>query len=831
LRQSTQGILDGYQRRTAERQAAGLPAIEGGIPFAIEVPESFDLDELVERFKLEVVSEEDVTAEGAHRYILVAAQRIEDSSLLRLIDEFAQGVRGSAAVASMLEIIGSPDDPRRLDSILGAHLAARWPFPASEEFLLDASFQTRGMFVDLGERPRKARAETKDQHDTRLGQWFEVQKNRCLAKWDDFTLQLEDELGRIVSAHGGEIVKQWENGAITATEAKVTFPDSISVRIRMSGQGFCDLILNHPRIFEVREPDEVEPPKVHTETTGAGANDFRLLPPADRAPSVCVIDSGIQEGHRLLAAAIDGSRSVCHLPGRATNDTSDEVPGGGHGTRVAGAVVYPGGIPSTGSAAARCQLVNTRVLDAACSLPKNLIPHAVIEKIVGQNPDCRIFVQSINAKTPAPTRHVSAWAAKIDDLSYRYDTLFIVSSGNLPPHQDVPGKGYLDHLVDGASHPDYLLTDSARIATPAQSLQALTVGSQALTDFADGAWHSIATGEQPSCFSRSGLGIWDTVKPDVVEFGGDCCVPVGAPATTAIQRADTSPHLVRSTLHGGPEAARDAVGTSFAAPKVAALAAELQALLPGQPMLLVRALIANAARWPAWAEQLPLDERVKAFRWIGYGRPDWVRATRNEHTRVTLITQGVMELRAGEAAVFEVPIPEELRTPGQEKRFRIDVTLSYASEPRRTRASLKGYQAVWLDWKASRLREPLDHFLHSMWKDAAAPATTSEPDTIRWMLSDREDTGESRAVRRQGTLQKDWAEVSGFDLPESWAIAVRGHKGWNAADSNATARFALVVSIEACAPNVRVYEPVRVELERLHVQTRPRIQVPAARAG
>ena len=177
-------------------------------------------------------------------------------------------------------------------------------------------------------------------------------------------------------------------------------------------------------------------------------------------------------------------------------------------------------------------------------------------------------------------------------------------------------------------------------------------------------------------------------------------------------------------------------------------------------------------------------------------------------------------LRAGEAAVFQVPIPESLRTPGEETRLRIDVTLSYATQPRRTRASLKGYQEVWLDWLSSRLREPLDLFLHRMWKEAPIPMVGADPGSIPWMLSDREDTGLSRDIRRQGTLQKDWAVISGFDLPESFAIAVRGHKGWNSADESATAQFVLAVSIEAQNPEVRVYEPVRVALDNLTVRTK-----------
>ena len=54
---------------------------------------------------------------------------------------------------------------------------------------------------------------------------------------------------------------------------------------------------------------------------------------------------------------------------------------------------------------------------------------------------------------------------------------------------------------------------------------------------------------------------------------------------------------------------RDETGSSFAAPKVARIAAQLQRLLPDQPALLYRALIVQSARWPTWAETLLAELR------------------------------------------------------------------------------------------------------------------------------------------------------------------------------------------------------------------------------
>src|SRR5204863_1701651 len=118
------------------------------------------------------------------------------------------------------------------------------------------------------------------------------------------------------------------------------------------------------------------------------------------------------------------------------------------------------------------------------------------------------------------------------------------------------------------------------------------------------------------------------------------------------------PELVRSTrFPPGPAYDRDAVGTSFAAPKVARIAAQLQEVLPDEPCLLYRALIIQSARWPGWAVDLTPDEQTNVLRRIGYGIPDAERAATNTDHRTTLISEGVQTIKPGECHLFQIPIP------------------------------------------------------------------------------------------------------------------------------------------------------------------------------
>ncbi|NES72587.1 MAG: hypothetical protein F6K24_49045, partial [Okeania sp. SIO2D1] len=65
----------------------------------------------------------------------------------------------------------------------------------------------------------------------------------------------------------------------------------------------------------------------------------------------------------------------------------------------------------------------------------------------------------------------------------------------------------------------------------------------------------------PDSFSCSGLGIWDTIKPEVVEYGGDFVIDSSQPPNFTTPEA-VCPELVRSTLYGGKAISADAVGTS-----------------------------------------------------------------------------------------------------------------------------------------------------------------------------------------------------------------------------------------------------------------------------
>ena len=239
---------------------------------------------------------------------------------------------------------------------------------------------------------------------------------------------------------------------------------------------------------------------------------------------------------------------------------------------------------------------------------------------------------------------MTSWAAKLDQLSHEQEVLFIQSAGNQDRlgNGDQANPGLRAHLDAGRQPPDHQLEASMRVANPAQSLHALTVGSVSGAVFEDANARSFATGEHhPSGFSRAGYGEpWSVVKPEVVEIGGDLVYSKNPPRLVrphpAGCRRITQFHHARA-----PAYSKDGAGTSFAAPKVAHIAAHLQNLFPAASPLLYRALIVQSARWPGWAENEANKDKV--LKLIGYGLPSLEKATSNSEGRVTLITPDAVD--------------------------------------------------------------------------------------------------------------------------------------------------------------------------------------------
>lgn len=838
---AAQALSANWQARKAQRHTAGqvLPDIPAGVPILMQIDPGLDLDALRDKFEFEIVAEQE---DG---YVIVASEDIELASFRAMAQGFAVSVRGSATIAQVHTLFDDPNQTDRLGRILSEHLMNSWgTIDENQLYIVDIGIACTGT-QEIPPRPIRGKRATDAQWAAKEFEWSEKRAS-AYNEWDDIKMERETSIQKFAEFYQAEILHLTDTSDFEAG----VLPDSFTVRLKISGKGLKDFVLNYPFIFEVVEPEDIALPQNQGGEAAQVATAVAPVAPDIDAPAVCVIDSGIQEAHVLLQPGIDQATSQCFLPGEAATAVADEVVPGGHGTRVAGAVLYGEDVPTEGTPQLPFWVQNARVLDAQNTMPVELFPPEALRKAVERFNDgprrTRIFNHSINARGYCRTRYMSSWAAEIDQLCNERDVLIVQSAGNLPLQGTPPLLGLADHLNAGRDYPAYLNENSARIANPGQSLQALTVGSIAY-DFAEfGAWRTFATHPSaPSAFSRSGPGIWNVIKPEVVEYGGDAVrtnnVPPDIQAGGRIPAA--CPNLVRSTLSSpGPATDRDTAGTSYAAPKVARIAAQVQRVLPAEPALLYRALVVQSAQWPAWAEDIlsrlrnpapnmtPAEKQAlfaassSAFRCLGFGVPDEARATTNTDHRTTLITSGDAEIHAGECHIYQVPIPAELRQQADEFDIRIDVTLSYVAQPRRTRRNLRRYLSTWVDWKASKLGEGLHDFRVRAMKDATNGEAPLPGSTLPWVLHDKPQDGLIRDFKRNsGTVQKDWAVVRSNSLPDHFCIAVVGHQGWSH-DPDSTARYVLAVTFEILGGEITIYEPLRAAIGELQVETEAEIE-------
>lgn len=781
-----------WKDRQEDRIKEKLPEIKTGIPILLEIDPEADIG-FLKGLGFEIISE---LEEG---YIIVSTGDIEFAMLNEKADDFIANI--SSRCNTPAKIYEFLTDDNRLKKILGKNLLKNWSKIEDDKvYDVDISISCSGDIHSLPEKPVKEDNETAEHYQGRLSSW-EKRRNDAYIKWDEIKYEREVKFENIITAYNGSI------GSYIDGETNITeFPDSFSTRITINGKGLKDIAHNFSWIYEMELVEEIELEKSFDFLPCEDSFKVDIISPEPNDPVIAVIDSGIQEGHKYLQPGIISEDSICLVKGKTT--VNDEVSSGGHGTRVAGAILYPYFIPRNGTYKLPCWIRNIRVLDEEneFKLPMSIFPPIMIKKIVQRfNIDnerkTKIFNHSIATIGPAEIKHMSTWASEIDRQSYERDILFIQSAGN------IDFERIKQYYSDGIEYPKYLFEDSSRIGNPAQSFQALTVGSISHIDYQTEDTVALGQKNEPSAFSRSGPGIWDIVKPDVVEYGGNIVKNRNGSDIFLTTPSQVCPELIRISPEG-PAYSKDVIGTSFSTPKVSYIAAEIQKIFPDSPSLLYRALIAQSARWPMALNQITKTNVEDILRFIGYGIPDAKRATENNDYRITLVTTELMEISAEQAHVFKVPIPEELNSVGEDYDILIEITLSYAANPRNTRRTTKRYLSTWLDWRCSKLGESMDSFKERIF---ITEKTVNDNGNLDWFIGERSNWGKSKNFSRSnGTLQKDWAIIKSNQLENDFCIAVRGHKGW---DINSVAKYSLAVSFEAINQDIEIYEPIRTMIE------------------
>lgn len=796
-----------WKSRHQERELAGLPEIPKSVPILLKVnPDGFDVDTFLSKnWGLEVVCEMD---DG---FIIVISEDLELSLFFAQLDKFLSHEYGGGNVANVHEVVHEEDLRSRIERILSEDLLNIWPsLETNSEITVEISIECLG-------KTKLPKGKSRQDYETDRGYEKHLESvSEALQAYDEIRFLRENELEKLVNAYNGEICEMWDKNNDPAS----SFSDSFTVLIKISGNGLKDIAQNYPYVFEIAL---IEPLSEIVQSVVFKSSDERVefSAPPTNSSAVVIIDSGIQESHRLIENGILKQYSKNFFDGTA--NTNDDIShDGGHGTRVAGITLFPSGIPTVNSQLP-FWIINAKILDTSGQIPENILPAKALSEIVNHycsrpEKDIRIFNHSIASRGPARKRYMSSWASMIEELTYGTDALIIQASGNVSiSDRQSFSLGVREHIAAGREYPYYLYDPSCRIANPGQSFNALTVGSISFDEFKDSNFYSIGPQNGPSPFSRTGFGIWGVIKPDVVEFGGNLVRSNGANPLVVKQIPETS---LRTVRRSPPAIDSSAIGTSFAAPKVTNLVARIQNEFPTQSTLLYRGLIAQSAKWPDWFPNLDGVGDLEKLKHFGYGVPDADLALRNNKNRITFFTEGRTSISAKEIHYYEIPIPDQIRSVGSEFDILIEITLSYTAKPRRTRKNLRKYLSTWLDWVTSNRGESRESFYNRTELLGDKDLTTnSEP--IPWTLQHKTKDGQIKSVSRSsGTLQKDWATVKPYQLEDSFSVAVRGHEGWDSL-GNHPAQYVLIISFEIIGAELELYNLVTSEIE-----SRTSIEIP-----
>ncbi|HEY3544571.1 MAG TPA: S8 family peptidase [Propionicimonas sp.] len=367
-------------------------------------------------------------------------------------------------------------------------------------------------------------------------------------------------------------------------------------------------------------------------------------------------------------------------------------------------------------------------------LPVDLV-HRAVARMFERTPEADPVapsVQLINMSLGDPSRpfdrSMSAWARVLDHLSWRYQVLFMVSSGNVldPLILDVPRADFESLRADPQRLQQAVLrsltgaTIARRLLSPAEAVNVLTVGASHDDNCAAGpAGHLVdpyVDRGLPSPVSRQGPGFRRATKPDVLFPGGRKIYRErlgNAHAEVILDKAPQSRgpgHRVAAPGRGG-ELDRDdyTCGTSNAAALATRAASQVLDMLDGMrdggtavgmerrhQTVLVKALLAHGARWTGeqrTREALGDDVWREAMaRLAGYGTVDVGQTLRSSDERVTILGWG--DLSPGLANRFELPLPASFG--GVSVTRRVTVTLAWLTP---VSARHQGYRsaALWFE--------------------------------------------------------------------------------------------------------------------------------------
>ncbi|AOO83429.1 peptidase S8 family protein [Bosea vaviloviae] len=555
----------------------------------------------------------------------------------------------------------------------------------------------------------------------------------------------------------------------------------------------------------------------------------RVIWPPSTAPSVCLLDTGVNRAHMLIEPAL--ANADMHVIDRDWG--TDDHDGMGHGTAMAGLALH-------GDLTAQLGDQSERVLQHRLESVKILPPdgfeandphsYGVLTQTAISLPEitaperARVFCMAVTNKDVSGSM-ATTWSAAVDqaaagtmigDDASSPRRLFVVSTGNIAPEIEFRRIRSQDFYP---------------VEDPAQAWNALTVGGYTdLIDVNDAGyedWQPFCAAGQLSPYSRTSVA-WPQgrapFKPEIVLEAGNRAV---SPSGTEVLTVDSL-----SLLSTGRDVDKQPLvpfqATSAATAQAGRLAAQLSAAHLDYWPETIRALIIHSAEWTqpmlaAFATAAGKKNNYELVRRFGYGVPSLERAAASSRNHLALISQSPIQpfrLQGGrkfnECHYYDLPLPRRTLEELGNEPVEMKVTLSYFIDPNpglSANVDPQRYQSHGLRFDLRRKNESISNFqkrVNASEREDPRVAPRAEPDDNRWLLGPQSISA--------GSLHCDVWSGPAIELLGRDKLCIKPVNGWwrtraSAEYCNKATRYALIITMKTRNVDIDLYTPIAASVD------------------
>lgn len=603
----------------------------------------------------------------------------------------------------------------------------------------------------------------------------------------------------------------------------IVFPERAVLLINVNRAQLVELMLQSDLLAEFRAGQEpagfwVKESRIEQQ---AWVDDLlQRVQTVDTKVKVCLLDTGVNNGHQLLQPLIDNANTLTVDNAWGTND---HAWGSGHGTLMAGLAGYgqmEQVLVSANTVPLTHKLCSVKILPNRGQNQRELwgdITSRGVSIAEIQNPNMvLVYCMAVTSNEDVNMGRPSSWSGAVDNLAYgegENQRLIVVSAGNVADEDS------------WRNYPNSNFTSS--VQNPAQAWNALVAGAytekvQVTESFQN--HRPVANQGQLSPYSPTSL-IWEkkwAVKPDVVFEGGNL---LQAPDNSITGHVNLE--LLSASKQFNTGKIFDTIwATSAAAAQAAWFAAKIAYEYPDAWAETVRGLVVHSANWNAtMLAQLNVQQGNRAsfrnlLRTFGYGVPDLDRALYSRESALTYIAQetiqpfnfkdgsGVPE--TNEIHFFNLPWASDLLLQMGETPVKLKVTLSYFIEPGAGEIGWRDkyrYQSYGLRFDINNAGDSEEVF-----KKRINVAAREENEELAG------NTGSNRWAiginnRSTGSIHSDYIELTAAELATCNHIAVYPVIGWwrerkHLGKVEEKTRYSLIISLETPAQDVELYTTV-----------------------